>query len=90
MQVLFDKLPGRLQKVFSVFFDLMWLLLAVTIVFYTLELVKIGQNQVSAALGIAMSWIYAGELIGGLYLGVVVVRNLAGHVRHFRRGERGT
>ena len=90
MQVLFNKLPGRFQKAFSILFDLIWLLLATAIVRYTFDLVRIGQNQVSAGLGIAMSWIYAGQLIGGFYLGVVAVRNLACHFRHFRSGERGT
>jgi TRAP-type transport system small permease protein len=87
MQVLFNKLPGRLQKAFSILFDLIWLLLAAALVRYTLDLVRIGQNQISAGLGVAMSWIYAGQLIGGVYLCVVAVRKLAGH---FRSVERGT
>jgi len=90
MQVLFNKLPGRLQKICAIIFDLIWLLLAAAIVRYTLDLVRIGQNQISAGLGIAMSWIYAGQVIGGVYLGVVAVRQLAGHLRHFRSSERGT
>ncbi len=87
MQVLFNKLPGRLQKVCSILFDLIWLLLAAAIVRYTLDLVRIAQNQISAGLGIAMSWIYAGQLVGGFYLFVVAVRRLAGH---FRSAERGS
>jgi len=86
MQVLFNKFPRRVQTGLSIFFDLVWLLLAAAIVRYTLDLVRIGQNQVSAGLGIAMSWIYLGQMIGGTYLFVVTVRKLAGR---FRLGERG-
>ncbi len=86
MQVLFNKFPRRLQKAFSILFDLIWLLLGAAIVRYTLDLVTIAQNQISAGLAIAMSWIYAGQLIGAFYLCVVAVRKLA---RHFRPGGRG-
>jgi len=86
MQVLFNKFPGRLQKAFSILFDLIWLLLGAAIVRYTLDLVTIAQNQISAGLAIAMSWIYMGQLIGGFYLCVVAVRKLA---RHFRSDGRG-
>jgi TRAP-type C4-dicarboxylate transport system permease small subunit len=87
MRVLFDKLPGRLQKAFSVLFDLIWLLLAVAIVRYSFDLLRIASNQISAGLGIAMSWIYAGQLIGGFYLCVVAVRKLVGHLRAAERGN---
>ncbi len=87
MQVLFNKLPGRLQKICAIIFDLIWLLLAAAIVRYTLDLVRIAQNQISAGLGIAMSWIYAGQLIGGFYLCVVAVRRLAGQLRSTERGN---
>lgn len=86
MRVFLDKLPERLQNVLSILFDLTWLVLAAAVVRYTFDLVRIGQNQISAGLGIAMSWIYAGQLIGGFYLGVVAVRKLA---CRFRRAERG-
>jgi len=86
MRILFDRFPGRLQNAFSILFDLIWLVLALAIVRYTLDLLRIGQDQVSAGLGIAMSWIYAGQLIGGFYLGVVALRKLAGQ---FQPGERG-
>lgn len=81
MRVLFDRLPGRLQKALEIFFDLIWLLLAGAIVRYTLDLVTIAHNQISAGLGIAMSWVYAGQLIGGFYLCVVAVRKLACRLR---------
>ncbi|RPJ49334.1 MAG: TRAP transporter small permease [Acidobacteria bacterium] len=86
MQIVFNKFPGRLQKAFSILFDLIWLLLGVAIARYTLDLVTIAQNQISAGLALAMSWIYTGQLIGAFYLCVVAVRNLA---RHFRSDGRG-
>lgn len=87
MTMLLDRLPAHMQRTIAVIVDLMWLWLGVSIVVYTMRLVRVAAFQRSPAVEIPMSYVYAGMVVGGAYLVFVAVRKLAGHMRgeHARR-----
>jgi len=77
MEVLLAKLPFRIQKIFSVFFDLLWFVLAISVAYYSIVIMEVAQFQTSAGLGIRMDWVYSGLVVGGLYLLIVSIRKLS-------------
>jgi len=89
MQVLLNKLSPRIQKYFTVFFDLLWLILALAISYYSLVIMGVAKFQSSAGLGIRMDWVYSGLVVGGLYLFLVSIRKLVGHLGLIDPSKRG-
>lgn len=77
MDMLYMLLPTSLQRVIQLCAELMWLALAICIVWYTLAIMVVARNQESPGLGLRMDHVYAGLVIGGCYLALVAVRRLA-------------
>lgn len=79
MQVLFNKFSSPVQKILDIIFDLLWLCLAVAIVYYSFVIMNVAKNQTSAGLGLSMDKVYFGLVLGGLYLAFVAIRKLFEH-----------
>ncbi len=70
---LVDMFPPALQRVLGLFSDVLWALLGIALVILTWRIMKVTQFQESPGLGISMSWVYCGMLVGGAYLVLCVV-----------------
>jgi len=71
--------PRRAQRALALIVELMWLGLGATLIFYTWKIMQVTRFQQSPGLGISMSWVYAGMLLGGIYLTICVfVRLITG------------
>jgi len=81
IQFLFNKFSPSIQKIFSIFFDLLWTTLAIAIAYYSFVIMGVAKFQTSAGLGIRMDWIYFGMVVGGIYLLFVSIRKLAPQLR---------
>lgn len=92
MNVLLDRLPPVVRRVFTVVFDLMWLLLGVAMVVYARPLLAVASRQTSPGLGFRMDYVYSCVVVGGAYLVFTAVRKLAEHVRNAMQpsNEEGT
>ena len=80
MTMLLDRLPARAQKTVAVAVDVLWLWLGISIVIYTMRLVRVATFQRSPALEVPMSYVYGGMVVGGAYMVLVALRKLAGHL----------
>lgn len=89
MQVLFNKFPVLIQKILTFCFNLIWLTLAFVIVRYTIVIMKVTATQTSAGLGIQMSYVYSGLVIGGIYLLILSLRELIQNVVDFSGTGKG-
>lgn len=76
MEVLFNKFALHIQKYLSVFFDLLWLVIAAAITYYSIVIMDVAKYQTSAGLGLRMDLIYSGMVLGGFYLLFVSIRKL--------------
>jgi TRAP-type C4-dicarboxylate transport system permease small subunit len=81
IQILFNKFSPRLQKLFSILFDLLWSALAIAIAYYSIIIMGVAKFQTSAGLGIRMDWVYFGMVIGGVYLFFSSIRKLTPQLR---------
>lgn len=72
-------LPGRVQRAVAFAAEALWLVLAYAIARYTLVIMQIARNQESPGLGLRMDWVYAGLVIGSVYLAFTAIRRLATH-----------
>jgi len=79
MTMLLHRFPASVQRAVAVLVDLMWLWLGMSIVVFTIRLVRVAAFQMSPSLGIPMSYIYLGMVAGGAYVVVVALRKLAAH-----------
>ena len=86
MQILFGRLPQRVRKILEIFFDLIWLSLAVAILYNSSIIMTVAKNQTSAGLGVRMDIVYSGLMIGSGYLAFIAVRRLLSYrtVRQIR------
>jgi len=89
MQVLFNKFSVSIQKILTFCFNLIWLTLAFIIVRYTIVIMKVTATQTSAGLGIQMSYVYSGMVIGGIYLLILSLRELIQNVVDFSGTGKG-
>ena len=64
MNIVFDKLPQRVQPILTVLIDVMWFCLGVVMVFYTTRIMKVAKFQTSPGLGLRMDLVYACIIIG--------------------------
>jgi len=76
MDVLKEKMSPMMQKILCYFVHGMWIALSVTIMLFTLKIMKVAARQTSSGLGISMDYAYLGLFIGSLYLLVVALRKL--------------
>jgi len=79
----FDLLPAGVQQVLRWFIDLLWIVLGVALVVHTLRLMQVTQYQQSPGLGISMALVYAGMVVGGVYLVLCVAANM---IARFKSG----
>jgi TRAP-type transport system small permease protein len=79
MDMLLRLLPATAQRFVAVMTELLWLLLAAAIGRYTLVIMDVARNQESPGLGLPMHWVYAGMVVGSVYLALVAGRRFAAH-----------
>lgn len=81
MHIGMDLLDGRLspqaKRAFSLIVDVLWLLLAASIVVGLWRLMGFLQFQRSPGLGLPMHWVYGGMMLGALYTCFVSLRRIA-------------
>ena len=77
MDMLYLLMPTGGQKLIQFCVEVMWLLLAAAIGWYTLAIMVVARNQESPGLGLRMDYVYAGLVIGAAYLALIAVRRLA-------------
>ena len=87
MRVLFDRLPDVTKKMLSALFDILWLALGGAMIYYTTRIMGVARFQTSPGLGIRMDAVYLCIVIGGAYLSLMALRNLAGHVKALYRPD---
>ena len=69
-------LPAGGRKAALAIVNLAWLVLGAAIAWTTWSLMAVAARQTSPGLGLRMDWVYAGLLVGGVYLVVVAIRQL--------------
>lgn len=89
MDVIRRLFPEKLQTILEVLTNLLWLLLAGVMVYYTLVVMAVARRQTSPGMGIRMDYAYLGLVIGGAYLAFVVLRQLIFGEFTAEREERG-
>ncbi len=77
MDVVLQRTPVALRRTVELLIEVMWLVLAIAIGWYTLAIMAVARNQESPGLGIRMDYVYAGMVIGSSYLALVAVRRIA-------------
>jgi TRAP-type transport system small permease protein len=77
MDMVLRLLPKGMQRGVGLFTEVLWFVLAVAIVRYTLVIMQVAKSQESPGLGIPMDRVYFGLVIGGLYLAFVALRRFA-------------
>lgn len=87
MNLFVKRLPPKSQTVMAIAIDLMWLLLASAIVFYTTVVMGVASNQTSPALGLRMDRAYLSLVVGATYLALVALRKVAASVFRLRSTE---
>src|SRR5690606_38592503 len=65
---LVDMFPPALQRILGLFSDVLWALLGIALVVLTWRIMKVTQFQESPGLGISMSGVYCGMLLGSTFL----------------------
>lgn len=70
---LVDMFPPALQRFLGLFSDVLWVLLGIALVILTWRIMQVTRFQESPGLGISMSWVYCGMLVGGAYLVLCVI-----------------
>lgn len=73
----FERFPARMQRVMTWIIDLLWIGLGVSLVTFTWRLMQVTKYQQSPGLGISMSVVYSGMMIGGAYLVLCVLSKMA-------------
>jgi TRAP-type C4-dicarboxylate transport system permease small subunit len=84
VETFFDLMPGKLQFVLRWVFDLLWIGFGVSLVMFTWRLMQVTKYQSSPGLGISMSIVYAGMVVGGAYLVLCVGAHMVGRIKSMR------
>jgi len=72
------RLGSRHRKLLERAIDALWVALGGAIAYGTVLLMGVLKSQRSAGLGLPMHWVYAGVLLGALYMVFVGIRRLLG------------
>ena len=80
MNLLYQKMSKRSKYTFDLIIHILWLSFGAILILITTDLVQIGVLQKSPGLGIKMSWVYSGILIGNAYLVLIALKNLVSHL----------
>jgi TRAP-type C4-dicarboxylate transport system permease small subunit len=89
MNLFIKGLQPRKQLILTLTVDVMWVVLAAAIVFYTSVVMGVASHQNSPALGLRMDRAYLGLLVGCTYLGLLALRKATASVCRLRSGEMG-
>ena len=81
----FGRFPARMQRVMLWITDLLWIGLGISLMAYTWRLMQVTKYQLSPGLGISMSLVYAGMVIGGAYLVLCVATAMAARLKSEER-----
>ena len=81
MNLLYRKMSDRAKFIFDLVIHLLWFSFGAVLILITTDLVRIGALQRSPGLGLKMSWVYSGIIIGNAYLVLTAIKNLVFHVR---------
>lgn len=77
----FERFSASMQRFMQWVIDLLWIGLGASLVIFTWRLMQVTQYQLSPGLGISMSVVYGGMVIGGAYLVLCVLANVAVRVK---------
>lgn len=72
----FERFPRAMQRTMLWIIDLLWIGLGAALMTFTWRLMQVTQYQMSPGLGISMSVVYAGMVVGGAYLVLCVLTNM--------------
>jgi|MudIll2142460700_1097286.scaffolds.fasta_scaffold566834_1 TRAP-type C4-dicarboxylate transport system permease small subunit len=86
MNLFTKSLAPRVQAVLAFVIDVLWLVLASAIVFYTTVVMDVASNQTSPALGLRMDRAYLSLVVGGAYLAVLAFRSAVNSLGRLRSG----
>jgi len=81
MNLLYRKMSKQSRFMFDLIIHLLWLAFGAIMILITTDLVHIGSLQKSPGLGLKMSWVYSGIIIGNVYLVLTALKNLVSHLR---------
>ncbi len=81
MNLFYRNMSRHSRFVFDLIIHLLWLSFGAVLILITTDLIHIGALQRSPGLGIKMSWVYSGIIIGNVYLVLTALKNLVSHVR---------
>lgn len=76
MDAILVRMPQGVQRAIALIIEIMWLILALAIVVFTLRLMEVAKFQDSPGLGLRMDWVYAGMVLGAAYLALIAVRRV--------------
>jgi len=76
MDAILVRMPQGIQRAIALIIEIMWLILALAIVVFTLRLMEVAKFQDSPGLGLRMDWVYAGMVLGAAYLALIAVRRI--------------
>jgi len=76
MQFMTEKFSLKTRHALTIFTDILWLIFAMSLMYYTPVIMKVAQFQTSSGLGIRMDYAYLGLFLGSIYLFIVVLRNM--------------
>jgi len=80
MNIMFNKLPQKVQFILAVLIDVLWFGLGVVMVFYTTRIMKVAKLQTSPGLGLRMDLVYSCIIIGGVYLCLIALHKIFEHI----------
>ncbi len=80
MNLIYRKMSTHARFVFDLFIHILWFSFGVALILIATDLVQIGAVQNSPGLGIKMSWVYSGIIIGNAYLVLTAMKNLVSHI----------
>jgi TRAP-type C4-dicarboxylate transport system permease small subunit len=84
MNLFVKRLPPKAQVGMALAIDLLWLVLAITIVIYGVVVMGVARHQASPAMGLRMDWPYFSLVVGWSYMIVLALRKIGGSIALLR------
>lgn len=81
MEFLTRSFSEKGKKALNFFTNLLWLLVAIFIIYYTRVIMNVARFQTSPGLGIRMDFAYLGLFLGGVYLFISILRNITNNLQ---------
>jgi TRAP-type C4-dicarboxylate transport system permease small subunit len=81
MDAVLTRMPRGAQYGIRLLIEVLWLILALAIGYYTLKVMEIAQFQDSPGLGWRMDYVYSGMVIGSAYLALIAIRRIVAFFR---------